>query len=95
MSETEKKTTTEMERKLKKEEKAREKEMKKAKALEKAKLHAVKSKSTEEKIMKKKKMGKEEEDLADFIDPRTSLGEKKNLSSQMPKQYNPSTVEKS
>ncbi|CAA7036162.1 unnamed protein product [Microthlaspi erraticum] len=96
MSETDKMSATEMERKLKKEEKARDKEMKRLKALEKAKLaqlQASKPKSMEEK--KKKKIGKEEDNPADFIDPETPLGEMKKLSSQMPKQYNPSTVEKS
>lgn len=73
--------------------------MKKAKAFEKAKLgqcHAGKSKPMEENMMKKKKRkDKEEENIEDFVDPETILGEKKNLSSIIPKQYNPHTVEKS
>ena len=37
----------------------------------------------------------EEENLEDFIDPETPFGEKKNISPQMAKQYNPTAVEKS
>ena len=36
-----------------------------------------------------------EENLEDFIDPETLAGEKKRMSNQMAKQYNPSAVEKS
>lgn len=36
-----------------------------------------------------------EENLQDYIDPETPVGEKKRLSRQMAKQYNPSAVEKS
>jgi hypothetical protein len=37
----------------------------------------------------------EDDNPEDFIDPLTPDGEKKQLSSQMAKQYNPSVVEKS
>ncbi|KAJ0253243.1 hypothetical protein HA466_0109600 [Hirschfeldia incana] len=84
MAEAEKKTLTEMERKLKKEEKAREKEMKRQKASEKTKFGQVKS--TQPKKLTDKNINKDEE---------TPLGEKKRLSSQMAKQYNPSAVETS
>ncbi|ESQ34362.1 hypothetical protein EUTSA_v10006653mg [Eutrema salsugineum] len=94
MSEAEKKKiATEMERKLKNEEKAREKEMRRQKALEKAKLGEIKA--AKPKTLSEKKTGKEGDDSADFVDPETPLGERKRLSSQMAKQYNPSSVEKS
>lgn len=88
MTETEKKIVTEMERKLKKEEKTREKEMKKQKAFEKTKFGQVKS--TKPKPLTDKKINKDEENPSD-----TPLGEKKKMSSQMAKQYNPSAVETS
>jgi valyl-tRNA synthetase len=44
---------------------------------------------------KVKKRGMEDDNPEDFIDPLTPDGEKKQLSSQMAKQYNPSVVEKS
>ncbi|KAH0918121.1 hypothetical protein HID58_025781 [Brassica napus] len=88
MAEAEKKTATEMERKLKKEEKAKEKEMKRQKASEKAKLAQVKS--AKPKPVTDKKINKDEETPSD-----TPPGEKKRLSSQMAKQYNPSAVETS
>ncbi|KAJ4889715.1 Valine--tRNA ligase [Raphanus sativus] len=77
-----------MERKLKKEEKAREKEMKKLKAFEKTKFGQVKS--TKPKPLTNKKINKDEENPSD-----TPLGQKKKMSSQMAKQYNPSAVETS
>ena len=88
MAEAEKKTATEMERKLKKEEKAKDKEMKRQKASEKAKLAQVKS--AKPKPVTDKKINKDEETPSD-----TPHGEKKRLSSQMAKQYNPSAVETS
>ena len=36
-----------------------------------------------------------EENPDDFIDPETLLGERKKMSAQMAKQYNPTAVEKS
>lgn len=36
-----------------------------------------------------------EENPGDYVDPETPFGEKKRLSRQMAKQYNPSAVEKS
>lgn len=36
-----------------------------------------------------------QENLEDYIDPETPFGEKKRLSRQMAKQYNPTAVEKS
>ncbi|KAJ1694927.1 hypothetical protein LUZ63_011625 [Rhynchospora breviuscula] len=86
-----------LERELKKKEKAREKEEKKLKALEKAKkLQAQAAASDGSKKEKKvKKRITEDENPEDFIDPVTPDGEKKQLSSQMAKQYNPSIVEKS
>lgn len=44
---------------------------------------------------KVKKRGTEDENPEDFVDPVTPDGEKKQLSSQMAKQYNPNIVEKS
>ncbi|KAL5567797.1 hypothetical protein UlMin_024372 [Ulmus minor] len=82
------------EKKKKKEEKAREKEMKKQKALEKAaKLQAQQASST--KKTEKKITKRNEDNLQDFVDPDTPFGEKKQISSQMAKNYNPSAVEKS
>lgn len=46
----------------------------------------------------KKKSSKregEEENPEDYVDPETPLGEKKRLSRQMAKTFNPSAVEKS
>ncbi|KAF9617189.1 hypothetical protein IFM89_035071 [Coptis chinensis] len=93
-------TAEELERKKKKEEKAKEKEAKRLKALQKqeaAKLQAAQkasnvSKKSEKKVMKR---GGEDENPQDYVDPATAGGEKKQLSSQMAKQYNPSLVEKS
>ena len=39
--------------------------------------------------------GGEEENPEEFVDPQTPFGEKKIMSHQMAKQYNPSAVEKS
>ncbi|KAF4384717.1 hypothetical protein F8388_004024 [Cannabis sativa] len=84
------------EKKKKKEEKAREKELKKQKALEKAaKLQAQASNAPKKSEKKNVKRTTEEENSADFIDPVTASGEKKNMSPQMAKQYNPTAVEKS
>lgn len=44
---------------------------------------------------KNRKKDAEEENPEDFVDPVTTPGEKKQLSREMAKQYNPSTVEKS
>lgn len=88
MAESEKKTETEMERKQRKEEKARKKEKKKQKAVEKPKFGEAKS--TKPKTLADKKINKDEETPSD-----TPPGEKKRLSSQMAKQYNPSAVETS
>ncbi|RRT71198.1 hypothetical protein GW17_00027219 [Ensete ventricosum] len=44
---------------------------------------------------KQRKRDVEEENPEDFMDPVTPVGEKKQLSRQMAKQYNPSAVEKS
>ncbi|XP_024028630.1 valine--tRNA ligase, mitochondrial 1 [Morus notabilis] len=85
------------EKKKKKEEKAREKELKKQKALEKAaKLQAQQASNASKKSEKKNvKRNTEEENSEDFVDPETPFGEKKKMSRQMAKQYNPSAVEKS
>ncbi|XP_050251916.1 valine--tRNA ligase, mitochondrial 1-like isoform X2 [Quercus robur] len=98
MADSEKKPEIEdLEKKKKKEEKAREKELKKQKALEKAaKLQAQQASNTQKKSEKKTvKRGGEEENSEEFIDPQTPSGEKKRMSSQMAKQYNPAAVEKS
>ncbi|KAH0918126.1 LOW QUALITY PROTEIN: hypothetical protein HID58_025786, partial [Brassica napus] len=77
MAEAEKKTATEMERKLKKEEKAKEKEMKRQKASEKAKLAQVKS--AKPKPVTDKKINKDEETPSD-----TPPGEKKGCLHRWP-----------
>ncbi|KAL8036187.1 hypothetical protein ABFS82_12G140100 [Erythranthe guttata] len=92
-------TREELEKKKKKDEKAREKELKKLKAKQKAeaaKLQAQQS-TTSSKSEKKKnaKREAEEDNLEDYTDPETPFGEKKNLSRQMAKTYNPSAVENS
>ncbi|KAG7035615.1 Valine--tRNA ligase, mitochondrial 1 [Cucurbita argyrosperma subsp. argyrosperma] len=85
------------EKKKKKEEKAREKELKKKKALEKAlKLQAQQTSNAPKKSEKKNaRRGGDEENAEDFVDPDTPFGNKKLMSQQMSKQYNPSAVEKS
>ncbi|KAL1218983.1 Valine--tRNA ligase, mitochondrial 1 [Cardamine amara subsp. amara] len=83
-----------MERKLKKDDKAREKALKKQKALEKASLKEVKT-TNPKKNSEKKSGGEGEENPEDFMDPETPIGERKRLSSQMPKHYSPCAVEKS
>ncbi|OWM81057.1 hypothetical protein CDL15_Pgr007088 [Punica granatum] len=92
-------TVEDLERKKKKEEKAREKELKKQKAAEKAaraKLMAQQDGNTSKKSTKKNiKRNAGEDNPEDYIDPETPSGEKKRLSMQMAKQYNPSAVEKS
>nr|XP_033511466.1 valine--tRNA ligase, mitochondrial 1-like isoform X2 [Nicotiana tomentosiformis] len=89
-------TPEELEKKKKKEEKAREKELKKLKAAQKAEA-AKKGASNVSKAAKKKssKREGEEENPEDYVDPETPLGEKKRLSRQMAKTFNPSAVEKS
>ncbi|GAB4854044.1 Valine--tRNA ligase, mitochondrial 1 [Ancistrocladus abbreviatus] len=85
------------EKKKKKEAKAKEKEAKKLKAAQKAeaaKLQAQQSSNAPKKNEKKKRDPREENE-EDYVDPETPLGEKKQLSSVMAKQYNPSVVEKS
>ncbi|VVA98452.1 unnamed protein product [Arabis nemorensis] len=77
-----------------KDQKAREKDRKKQRALEKAKL-GEEGKTSPRKSSSKKKNGNEEDNLCDFVNPETPLGEKKRFSSLMPKQYSPCTVEKS
>lgn len=92
-------TPEELEKKKKKEEKAKEKELKKLKAAQKAaavKLQAQQptaaSKSEKKKNVKREV---EEENPEDYVDPETPLGEKKKLSRQMAKTFNPSAVENS
>ncbi|PRQ60023.1 putative valine--tRNA ligase [Rosa chinensis] len=85
------------EKKKKKEEKAREKELKKQKALEKAaKFQAQQANAASKKSEKKsvKRGNEEDENAADFVDPLTPVGQKKQMSKQMAKQYSPSAVEK-
>lgn len=50
------------------------------------------SKKSEKKAVKR---GAEDENPADYIDPETTLGDKKQMSRQLAKQYNPTAVEKS
>ncbi|CAH9105689.1 unnamed protein product [Cuscuta europaea] len=92
-------TPEELEKKKKKEEKAKEKELKKLKAAQKAeaaKLQAQQA-ATAPKTSKKKSSKREggDEKPEDFVDPETPLGNKKRLSTQMAKSYNPTAVEKS
>ncbi|XP_022852846.1 valine--tRNA ligase, mitochondrial 1-like [Olea europaea var. sylvestris] len=92
-------TLEELEKKKKKEERAKEKELKKLKAAQKAeaaKLQAQQA-SNASKSGKKKNVKREAEDEnpEDYIDPETSVGEKKKLSRQTAKTFNPSAVEKS
>ncbi|XP_009598164.1 valine--tRNA ligase, mitochondrial 1-like [Nicotiana tomentosiformis] len=91
-------TPEELEKKKKKEEKAREKELKKLKAAQKAEAaKKAQGASNVSKAAKKKssKREGEEENPEDYVDPETPLGEKKRLSRQMAKTFNPSAVEKS
>ncbi|CAH8390921.1 unnamed protein product [Eruca vesicaria subsp. sativa] len=87
MAEEEKNSAMEMERKLKKEEKAREKEMKKQKA-------SAKPKHGHGKSTKPITLTDNKNNIKD-TPSETPLGEKKRLSSEMAKQYNPSAVETS
>ncbi|KAE8673595.1 Valine--tRNA ligase [Hibiscus syriacus] len=86
-------TEEELERKKKK---AREKELKKFKASEKtkaAKLKAQQGSNAPKKSAKKSATREvDDENPEDFVDPETPSGEKKRLSSQMPKQYSPAAV---
>ncbi|GLT81109.1 hypothetical protein SLA2020_525130 [Shorea laevis] len=92
-------TEEDLERKKRKEEKAKEKEMKKLKALEKAEMAKLKAQqganSTKKNAKKSSKRDTDEENPADFVDPDTPFGERKLLSNQMARQYNPTAVEKS
>ncbi|KAL0316246.1 UNVERIFIED_CONTAM: Valine--tRNA ligase, mitochondrial 1 [Sesamum radiatum] len=92
-------TPEELEKKKKKEEKAREKELKKIKAAQKAaaaKLQAQQPATTTKSEKKKNaKREAEEENPEDYADPETPFGEKKKLSRQMAKTYNPNAVESS
>ncbi|KAH8507923.1 hypothetical protein H0E87_010174 [Populus deltoides] len=85
-------TPEQLERKKKKEDKAREKELKKLKAAQKEAKFKVQ-------LQSKKKLRREEEEKVveeeeDYRDPLTASGQKKRLSAIMPKNYNPSNVEK-
>lgn len=51
------------------------------------------SKKSEKKNVKRTNEG--DDNAADFIDPPTPFGKKKEMSRQMAKQYSPSAVEKS
>ncbi|XP_073000984.1 valine--tRNA ligase, mitochondrial 1-like [Typha latifolia] len=87
-----------VERKMKKEQKAKEKAEKKQKAQQKeaARLQAQEVSDGPKRSEKKhKKKDAENENPRDFLDPFTPDGEKKKLSRQMAKQYQPSSVEKS
>ncbi|KAA8528160.1 hypothetical protein F0562_035589 [Nyssa sinensis] len=92
-------TVEDLEKKKKKEEKAREKELKKLKAAQKAEAAKLQAQqvSNASKVGKRKNIKREagDENPEDYIDPDTSFGEKKQLSRQMAKQYDPSAVEKS
>ncbi|XP_015087822.1 valine--tRNA ligase, mitochondrial 1 [Solanum pennellii] len=91
-------TPEELEKKKKKEEKAREKELKKLKAAQKAEAaKQAQASSAVSKTAKKKSSKRDggEENPEDFVDPETRLGEKKKLSREMAKTFNPSAVEKS
>ncbi|GAB2242518.1 hypothetical protein Droror1_Dr00019293 [Drosera rotundifolia] len=96
-TETMEMSAEELSKKKKKEEKAREKELKKQKAAMKKEAAKFQQPSTVSKKSERKNQGKdaEEENGEDYIDPQTSLGEKKLLSRMMAKQYNPSVVEAS
>ncbi|KAL3526173.1 hypothetical protein ACH5RR_014545 [Cinchona calisaya] len=90
-------TPEELEKKKKKEEKAREKELKKLKAAQKAEAAKLQAQQSSSKAGKKKNLKREglEDNAEDYVDPETPLGEKKRLSRQMAKAYNPSAVERS
>ncbi|MCD7461038.1 Valine--tRNA ligase, mitochondrial 1, partial [Datura stramonium] len=77
---------------------AREKELKKLKAAQKAEAaKQAQASSSVSKTAKKKSSKRDggEENPEDFVDPETPLGEKKKLSREMAKTFNPSAVEKS
>ncbi|KAG8374248.1 hypothetical protein BUALT_Bualt11G0111500 [Buddleja alternifolia] len=77
---------------------AREKELKKLKAAQKAaaaKLQAQQPSASKSEKKKNVRKEAEEENPEDYNDPDTPFGEKKNLSRQMAKTYNPSAVENS
>ncbi|KAJ6989708.1 hypothetical protein D5086_014430 [Populus alba] len=95
-------TPEELERKKKKEEKAKEKELKKLKAAEKAAKFKQQQQQSDSSSASKKKKNSSRRDASaaddnplDYEDPPTPFGQKKLLSSQMAKQYNPTVVEKS
>ncbi|CAM8937461.1 unnamed protein product [Rhodiola kirilowii] len=82
-------------KKEKKDAKKKAKEELKQKALQK-KLQAEQAANSSKKTEKKtKKRDTEEENAEDFFDPETPLGEKKKLSNQIAKRYNPAAVENS
>lgn len=85
------------EKKKKKDEKAREKQLKKEKFLQKQAQQQAQQASNASKKSEKKtvKRGADDENPQDYIDPDTPFGVKKQLSKQMAKQYNPTSVEKS
>lgn len=90
-------TQKELENKKKKEEKAREKELKKLKAAQKAEAAKLQAQqvANDPKPGKKKisRREVEEENPEEYKDPETAFGEKKKLSPQMAKTYNPNVVE--
>ncbi|GAA0142995.1 aminoacyl-tRNA synthetase [Lithospermum erythrorhizon] len=92
-------TPLELEKKKKKDDKAKEKELKKLKAAQKAEAAKVQAPniSGASKANKKKNVKKVggDENPEEFVDPETPFGQKKQLSSQMAKAYNPNAVEKS
>ncbi|CAI9776968.1 unnamed protein product [Fraxinus pennsylvanica] len=92
-------TQDELEKQKKKEEKAKEKELKKLKAAQKAEAAKLQAQQTSNapKSGKRKNVKREaeEENPEDYVDPETPVGEKKKLSRQMAKTFNPSAVEKS
>lgn len=51
--------------------------------------------SSKKSVKKNVKRDDGEDNAEEFVDPETPLGEKKRMSKQMAKEYNPSSVEKS
>ncbi|KAJ7517304.1 hypothetical protein O6H91_21G017800 [Diphasiastrum complanatum] len=84
-----------LERKKKKEEKAKEKELKKLKAAQKAEAAKSVVVQTSKKGEQKAKRALLEESEENYVDPPTPVGEKKHLSLDMAKSYNPIVVETS
>ncbi|CAA2978052.1 Valine--tRNA ligase [Olea europaea subsp. europaea] len=88
----------EKKKKKKEEEKAKEKELKKLKAARKAeaaKFQAQQASSAPKSGKKKNVKREAEENPEDYVDSENSVGEKKKLSRQMAKTFNPNAVEKS